>query len=90
MQTTISIQFSGDGGGQAGVAISGPIPADITYDIDGSDVRSFDLPPGVYSIAVDGTSGNNAALKVTDDQGNVLCTNQCNSPLIVINDTFIV
>lgn len=90
MQTTISIQFSGNGGGQAVVTISGPTPPDITYPISSSDVSSFDLPTGVYSIGVDGTSGNDAALLVTDDGGNTLCANQSKSPLIIINDTFII
>ena len=87
MNTTISIIFKDTGEGQANVSLLGPEGFDETYDIGGDDSRDFDLETGLYTIAVSGSSGTTALLKVeVGDETKV--DDSCPPKEIQMNDGF--
>jgi hypothetical protein len=85
--TTILITFKDTGKGQANVSLLGPHGFDEKYDIHGDNSRDFELEDGLYSIAVSGSSGTTAILKVKAG-GVTKVDDSCPPKEIEMNDGF--
>lgn len=83
----IAIKFTGTGLGQANIDIGGDNGYSNKFKITKDFVQNFDLGPGTYTIAVNGSSGSTTTLDVTGCLAPEV-HDTCDPNDIAMNDTF--